>query len=207
MTEKVRKYGKILAISLTVLALFLIPASFGQVYINNAIHLDNSVTKGPVFFNSTSETSVSESSVNYYGSSLIVNGTVPYYKSGSTANLTSAGEMQSSGINAFYINVSEISSANLSDFKSLSIYSNQNGNYTRLSYYYSGKETGSDFQFSINATSPLKFDVNAVTGSLTGSSVYHSDIVLLFDVQMLVNGHVYAVMSYTATFSFTIEAV
>lgn len=207
MAERVRKYGKIISISLIVLALFLIPASFGQVYINNGIHLNFSHTKGPVFFNNTTETSVSSVSVNEYGSVLNFTGTVPYYKSGSTANFTSAGEVASTGINEFIINVSEVSGKNLNYFKTLAIYSNQNGNYSRLSYYAKSLETGSNLQFKTNSSNPLKLDISVETGRLSGSNVYHSDIVLLFDVQMLQQGKVYAVMSYYASFSFTIEAV
>lgn len=207
MAERVRKYGKIISISLIILAIFLIPASFGQVYINNGIHLNFSDTKGPVYFNNTSETSVSNVGVNKYGSILNFTGTVPYYKSGSTANFTSAGQVASAGVNEFIIEVSEISEKNLNNFKTLSIYSNQNGNFSRLYYYANSQMTGSDLQFRTNSTGPLKLDISAVTGSLSGSNVYHSDIVLLFDIQMQHQGKVYAVMSYYANFSFTIEAV
>ena len=99
----IRKKGNliILAFSVIVVSFLIFPVSAGLVTINNSVHLNYSITGGPLYMNSQNS-SVEVSTTNYYGSHLNFSGTMPYYKSGSSANFSDFGAIIAKRVAAMY---------------------------------------------------------------------------------------------------------
>lgn len=202
----IRKKGNliILAFSVIVVSILIFPVSAGLVTINNSVHLNYSITGGPLYMNSQNS-SVEVSTTNYYGSHINFSGTMPYYKSGSSANFSDFGAIIAKSSEFYSIHMVELSAKNISNFQEVELYGYNSSQYASLFTYKSGVFK----EYSVNITQTkgvnLTLGVKAVTSTLSGEYVRYTELSLGVYLQLYTNGTVYQAFSYSMNLTFKID--
>lgn len=194
----------ILAFSVVVVGLLILPVSSGMVLINNSTHVDYSYTTGPLFLTSKNS-SVEVSETNSYFSHLNFSGTMPYYKSGSSANFTDFGSLRSKFFESYQIDAVEIASKNISDFSSLHFFGLNSGKYVSLLVYKSSTFKGTPSNITQNKGGNFSFGLYAKTSTLSGKYVRYASLSLDIYIQIYTDGKVYQAFSYSMNLTLKIN--